>query len=329
MRLSQWRGRLTATLSYSSMTQDDELLPPTIGSGVIGSSFTGLNLDPWNGIDALSTTSADAEIENLLVHTRLTLNPANKLRLSAEFRYRDEDNKTDYAALNPLTGEYGYIALDGGLGAIFTTRTGIFDPAQPGSRVRFRNIPFEKDEMLVNLEADYRISTKTKVTASYKRDETEHKFREFNNIDEDSFRLQLTHRGMNWGSVRLSYEYADRDGDTYNFNPYEPFYTSSLASFQPRFVEGNAPHTLSALRKYDIAGRNANVFDAKVNLIIGERTDLSFSGRYEDEDFNAEFGLRDTETVAANVEWNYHLAQNSSLFCVLFLSGTQTRCCKY
>ena len=38
-----------------------------------------------------------------------------QLRFDFEVRNRNEDNKTNYVAFNPLTGQYGYIALDGGL----------------------------------------------------------------------------------------------------------------------------------------------------------------------------------------------------------------------
>ena len=34
----------------------------------------------------------------------------------------NEDNRTNYVAFNPLTGQYGYIAIDGGL-APFQSQT--------------------------------------------------------------------------------------------------------------------------------------------------------------------------------------------------------------
>jgi hypothetical protein len=225
-----------------------------------------------------------------------------KLRLSAELRYQDEENKTEYTAVNPLTGEYGYPALDGGLGAAIPPRSGIFDPAQPGSRVRFRNVPFEKDTLSLGAEVDYRLSRGTKLIGSYHREEARHRYRERRRMEEDRFGLQLTHRRMGWGTVRLSYQYADRRGDEYNSNPYEPFFTSSLPEFTEPFPDGRLPHTLSALRKFDLASRAAQSLDAKINIIIGDRMDLMLSGRYEQEDFAAEFGLQDSETIKANLE---------------------------
>ena len=313
-QLPMWRGRVSASVSYNKMQQDSELLPPTIGSGFIGSPATGIDLDLWNGLDALSSKTADAEIDNLLLHMKITMNPMSTLRLSAEFRYQDQDNKTDYTALNPLTGEYGYPALDGGLGAVIPTRSGIFDPTLPGSRVRFRNVPFEKDTKFLAVETNYRLTQKTKLSASYEREETDYSYREVEQVDEDRLRLQLTSRHMGLGTVRVSYEYSDRSGDGYNFNPYEPFYTSSLPEFVAPFADGNVPHTLSALRKYDLADRDAQTIDARVNVIIGDSMDLILSGRYQDEDFDADFGLKNTKTVAANVEWNYQFALNGSLY---------------
>ena len=312
--LPVWRGRITASASYSSMRQDEALLPPTISSGLLNAGGRLIDLDLWNTVDALSARHADAEINHLPGSTKLTVQPTRKLKLTASLRFRDEDNKTDYSAFNPLTGDYGYIALDGGLGAVFATRSAVFDPSLPGSRVRIRNVPFEKDEFSAELGASYRVSSKTKLGLSYRHVEIDHAFRERSTVEDDAFRIQLTQRGFPRGSLRVAYEFVRRTGDEYNSNPYEPFYSSSLPGFTPRFPDGNAPHTLSALRKLDLASRDRHLVDVKLQWVLSDASDLSVGGRWEQDNLVADYGLRDTETASLNAEWSLHLATNSTVY---------------
>ena len=300
--LPWWRSRITGSLSYSLSRQNDALIAPTITTGTIGAPANPINLDLWNNPGSLSTDSANAELESLDLHTKVTLKPLSEMNLSGEFRYRDQDNKTEYTALNLLTGEYGYIALNGGLDGLAPAFSAIYDPARPGSRVRIRNVPFDKDTLSFRLGAQYRIANRTKVGAFYERDEFQYSHREVDEVVDSRYRLQLTQRNTGLGTVRLSYEYVDRDGDDYNPNPYEPFYSSSLPDFTPRFTDGDPPHTLSAMRKYDIADKGVHKIDAKVNTIIFDHMDIALSGSYEHEDYDADFGLNATESATATVK---------------------------
>jgi MtrB/PioB family decaheme-associated outer membrane protein len=309
-----WRGRFTATASYSRMRQDEALLPPTISSGVVTAGGTVIDLDFWNTVDALSQRSANAAIDHLLGRLRLVLQPARKLRLTGELRYRDEDNDTDYTAYNPLTDQYGYVSLDGGLAGIIATRSAVFDPNLPGSRVRVRNIPYEKDEFSAEIRGDYRLSGRTKIGLSLRRNEFDYAHRERSKIEDDIYRIELTQRGLLRGSLRLGYEYLRRDGDPYVPNPYEPFYSSSLPGFTPRFAEGQLPHTLSSLRKYDLADRDSHAADARLILVLTDAADLSLNARWEKDNLKADYGLRDAETSSANAEWNYRFAQNANVY---------------
>jgi MtrB/PioB family decaheme-associated outer membrane protein len=309
-----WNARFTTTLSWHTMNQDDQLLAPAIGAGIIGFPGNVIDRDLWNTREALSMQNAAAEIETFLTHIRLITNPHRNLRLTGEFRYQDQDDNTEYLAFNPLTGQFGYPALDGGLGVFFPGNSGIFNPALPGSRVHYRNIPFEKDTLGFSIEADYRLLSATRLLARWEHQQDDYSYREVNQVKDNVFRLQLSHRDNNLGTLRVSYEYADRRGDSYNSAPYDSFYSISLPDYITPFPGGNLPHTLSSLRKYDLADRDRHKLDVKVNVTLHERMDFIISGSYENEDYKAQHGLRESETATANLEGNYQLAANISAY---------------
>lgn len=314
MGLPFWRSRFTTSVSYNQSSQNDLLVPPTIATGASGTPTFPINLALWNTPGALSTDRADAEIEALDLHAKITVNPASRLNLVGEFRYRDQDNHTDYTAYNPLTGEYGYITMDGAPGAFGPLFSGIYFPSVPGSRVRFKSMPFDKDSVFLTAGADYSLFDSTEVSAYYEREAMRYSFQEVDEVVDNRYQFRLTHRQTGLGTLRLSYEYAERDVDDYNPNPYEPFYTSSLPTYVSQFPGGGVLHAMSAMRKYDVAGKQTHTFNAKATVIIGDKMDLMLSGSYADDDYDADYGLNESQSVTANVEWNYQFALNGSLY---------------
>lgn len=149
------RGRLSGNVSWARAEQDDDLLPPTVNSGV---TLSGIDLTLWNTADALSRRSADVRIDTLNYQLGLRLVPWSRLTLSAKFKYRDEDNDTRYTALNPLTGEFGYIIEDG---AHERGGVGVFRPGISTNPFHFRSIPFAHSRALFDVDANYRINRKT------------------------------------------------------------------------------------------------------------------------------------------------------------------------
>ena len=308
--LPYWNSRVTTSMSYTQSLQNDVLIPPTITSGTVGSPPFIFNYDLWNTVDALSTDRAGAETQSLMVHSRLSMNPTPRLSLAGEFRYDDQDNETRYTAYNPLTGEYGYIAMDGGYGPL------VFDPDSAGSRarIRFRSIPFEKDLIHLAGNADYQWSEDTEIGVGIEREAMDYSMRELEEVIDDRYRLSLIHRVPGSGTLRMSYEYSERTGDDYEPNPYEPYYTSSLPNYIPRFPDGQIVHTLSAMRKYDIAGRSGHTLEIKYNWIVSENMDLMVGGKYLDIDYKGDYGLNAARSLAANLEWNYQIALNRTVY---------------
>ena len=213
-----------------------------------------------------------------------------------------------------MTGEFGHLALDGGLGGFFGFERGIYDPDLPGSRVHIRSIPFEKNSLLLALGADRQLGRHSRLNLSFEHETINRPNRERENSDENRLEFALSNRSLSWMTARVSYEFADRAGDEYDFNPYEPFYSSSLPDYLPLFEDGEVPHTLSALRKFDLADRIRHLLNARLNFLLRQDLDAFFSIHYSDENFATQFGLTTSEAFSLNLELNHHVSKRARVF---------------
>jgi len=310
-------GRFTTTVSWSRMYQDDDLIPPTVNSGIVApGSSNEVNLDLWNTSEALAQRTGDAEVYTLLVNSDLRLQPWKQLRLGARVRYYDHDNRTDYTAMNGLTGQIGYIAEDGALAVGTPQFNRVFEPGRPSDDWRYRSTPYGYDEITVEGTADYALRPKTSLGFCYTWQRMGYDHRERDHTDENRIRVDVESRQIPWATVRLSYEYADRSGSSYDSDPYRSYYVSSLPGFTP-FRNPLPPFTLPELRKYDLADRRQERADLRVNFLLGEVMDLSVIGQYLDADYDVDYGLDYERRGSVNLEW--HLQPSPKLD--LYLSG--------
>jgi hypothetical protein len=112
----------------------------------------------------------------------------------------------------------------------------------------------------------------------------------------------------------MSYEYANRDGDQDNFNPYGEFFTSSLPGYIPGGANGFLPHTLADLRKFDLSDRKQHLFNARMKFQIRSDMDLFLSAQWQDNDYQSDFGLNDDSSAQLNAEWSYRLSARGSAY---------------
>ena len=285
------RGRVTGGASVSRMTQNDDLIAPTVNSGTLG----GINLADWNTTGALSQKTAGARIDTLLAHLGGSFSPFRDLSLQAKLRHFEQDNKTSYAAFNPQTGQTGYLGNDGGINNIVPNN--LF-------RAQIRSIPFEYKRDNYSLEGDYRLLRRTNVTLGYERENTTNAHREYGKTGEDRVRLGLNNRDIPQATLRLSYEHANRSGDAYNFNPNSPYYSGTSVS--------GAPAGLADLRKYDIADRRQHILNARVTFLVARDMDLAVSGKYVDNEYGAAYGRLDEQRGTFNVEWSWQPAPRTT-----------------
>lgn len=313
-----WNGTLSLTASGATMRQNDDLLAPVTCNG-IGGIFIAPGADytfdcaDWNTPAALSQRTADARIDTQMVDLRAVFRPTSSFGWRASLRHYEEDNKTDYLAYNPLTGQYGYISENGSQGSVVPGETGIFDPGNPlyaSYVVPIRNVPFEYTQTTAELGADWWLGRHSLgATYSFDRNEPEH--RERTRIDEQRLMLSWLYRLRTGGTLRLSYEIADRTGDAYNYDPYHAFKSISL----PGFVVppgGLTAHTTSAMRKYDISDRRQEKMRAIMIHPLGLAATISATvyGNYND--YDAAIGRRGTWTTGGTLQWDYQPTEKTT-----------------
>jgi opacity protein-like surface antigen len=294
------------------MRQDDDLVAPTVNSGFVGfGGFNGADLAQWNDGSALPRKSADAQVDTLLLNTRLHLRPLAALRLQAKIRYFDRQSHTRYTAFNPSTGELGYIAEDGALNVFDLSR--VFVPGTPTDDFRYRSSPYGHQKFEYEFRADYQVLGRTAISARYRREEIDRKERERDETREDQARVSLTSRDVGWATLRASYEYRDRDGSSYDSFPNQEDYVSSLDGFTS-FLGVLPPNTLADLRKYDLADRKRHEAKLSANLLPSEVFDLSIVGRFVDEDFGAGYGLEEVRRGSVNLDLNYQPSPSAQAY---------------
>jgi MtrB/PioB family decaheme-associated outer membrane protein len=285
------RGRLSGGVSISRMTQNDALIPHTVNSGVVG----GTDLADWNTVASLSQRTASARIDTRLLHLTGAFSPLQDLTLQARLRHYDEDNRTSYTSFNPLTGQFGYLGLDGANNVNIA----------PGfNRIPIRGIPFAQRRDNYGLEADYRLLRRTNVTLGYEREDQRLERREHGKTEEGRWRAALSNRDFERATIRVSYEHARRAGDGYNFDPNAFYYADA----------GNVPATLAQLRKYDIGDRTQNVLNGRVNFLVARDMDLALSARVVDNDYHGAYGRLGERKAGFNADWSWQPAPGTTAY---------------
>jgi MtrB/PioB family decaheme-associated outer membrane protein len=275
------RARLTGGISLTHMSQNDALIPHTV------------DVTNWNTTAALSQASAGARIDTLVLHVGGSITPLRDLTLHAKARFYDEDNSTRYSAFNPLTGQSGYIGLDGGINNVVPAFL----------RVQLRGVPFEQHKDNYSAEADYRAARHTNLTLGYGREDIERPYREAKKTTEDRWRIAANNRDLAWATLRLSYEQARRSATEYNHDPNSAFYAPGLA---------NAPATLAELRKHDLAERKQQILNGRVNFLLSTAMDFAVSGKVVNNHYHAAYGRLGERIGAFNLDWSWQPGPRSS-----------------
>jgi MtrB/PioB family decaheme-associated outer membrane protein len=304
-------GQFTAVVSVGRMRQNDDLLPPTVNDNILN-SFGGDTLVPtsanWASTDALSQKTANARIDTALGDFGLSVRPTEDLTLRAKLRYYDENNLTDYTAFNPLMGQYGYVALDGALSLFGNGYSGIYNPAgaRQNNAIHYKSIPTSYHKINSTLAADYNLSRLTVASLALDREEIFRDHRERDRTTEDRIKVSMNTRAIEDGTLRLSYEYANRRGSEYNFDPYKEFY----------IVEPiNYVHTLAQLRKFDLSDRSQHILNARFNYMLRQDMDVFVSLQHKQVDNRADYGRIGGERAETlNLEWNYSPSPVSSFY---------------
>ena len=314
-------GEASLTASMGQMKQNDPLLAPMNCQGQFGIDLspTGSPVNPflfdcddWNTTAALSQTRADLKIDTSLVAARIVLLPARRITMRGDLRYERQDYRGDYLAFNPLTGQYGYVAENGAQGSVVPDEIGFWDATlSPSVKTRIRNLALDKDTLEASLGADWRLSNYDTLGATWTYARTDRDHREVATVDDNVLRLTWANRRLDRVTLRANYTWLRRSGDPYDYDPYEFTFSTSLPGYVPP-AGGAAPHTVEELRKYDVSSRDQHKISLMATLAATDDMTLSASVRAESNDYDAELGREDYDTLGATLQWEWQVSPTSS-----------------
>ena len=265
-------SRLSATVAYGLMEQDETLLPYSTSS--LGSATA------FDSTGILPRTNADAEIDTLLFNADYSINPIERLNLRAFVRYYDLDNKTPQS-------NWWYVTDD-------TRGTG--NPSYKNKRV---NLAYSFDQTNYGLDTSYNLPFwRTTLGLGYERGDIDREFREAN-TEENMLKASLKTRPTDWLTLRAKYLYGDRDGGDYNNTVTAQSYWYALADAgtdrdNPQFSFSNHPD----MRKFDVSDRERDQFDLAATVMPKAGLDLTASYRYRKDDYAS--GVAATQPLLAS-----------------------------
>lgn len=335
-----WNGRITALASWASSRQDDALKPSMDAPGLVVNGVAG---GQWNTTNSLSRTSAGARFDSRLVDLGLALNPASGLDVKLRARHNATDNKTEYWACNPLTGQWGRVINDGSGLAIVSNFAGtppwptgaqycnlqtlLANTAANGNvpsagNAAIRNIPWDYKQTQWTANADYRLGARSSVNASYEREVMRRDNRERERTWEDKFKVGYVNRVVGAGTLRLSQGFERRRGTEYVGDVYEQFVSGSLGGLPATGNGSSWVHVLASFRKYDLADRDQAVTNARFNYPLLDTLDGAVSAHYRDIDYPDSAHGRDSHRIGSlNLELTYQPTPKLSAFGFLGLQS--------
>ncbi len=309
-------GEIALTAAAGRMAQNDRLIAPIDCEGVFGIGLAGsLDLGPqnpflhdcadWNSPAALSRERAGMRIDTALVDGRFVLRALANLRVRGGLRFHREDYRDTYLAFNPLTGEYGYVAENGAQGSVVPGEIGFWNAStSPSVNTRVRSLPLDRQTTEADLGADWTPGTRNTIGATLRVRRYEPTNRERRRVDTPSFKLSWVNRSLDALTLRTSIGVLRQDGDRYVSDQYGFTYSRDL----PGFVEpagGLLPHTVEALRKYDVGSRDETRFDVSATIMPRDDMTLSASMRGQRNDHDAELGRRGYDLWSASLQWEW------------------------
>lgn len=275
--------RITGTLSYGVMTQDEGFLPYTVNPGLAAPL-------------GLPRSSLDGKIENTLLDLGLNMRPLPKLYLKASYRYDDRDNRTPQA-------QYSYIGGDSQNQGAAT------------DKVR-TNLPVSSTQHTFKLDGDYAIAPGTKLRGQYEYDNIDRTFQAVSKVEQHAFSAELRRIMSELFTGGLRYTYSTRDGSGYDCS------VPVLASYAtvPTIVFPALGQTVNCdnhplQRKYHLADRDQNRIKAFGSMTPSETTSLHLAvDYYKDKYDDSPLGLTDMTGWSATADGSWMIRENVSSF---------------
>jgi len=180
-----WKTRYMGTVAYTTMEQNDTLLPYTI--------------NPNAPALALPTTSARAKINTLLINNKLNTQFSDSVSTSLRYRYYDLDNQTPEWLINQYIMGDSVTATPGGGG--------------------LRALAYAYTKQNGSAAVNWRATDKVTVGGELGWERWDRERRSVNVTDEYSGKVTLDAHLTGRAQLRSSYQYSQRRFDSYDLGP--------------------------------------------------------------------------------------------------------------
>ena len=249
-------SRLTATLSYGRLEQNETLLPYSY------------NIDQI-AVKALPRATADALVTTTNLTADYVLSPVPRLNLRAFYRRFDLDNGTPSSRWQYVTSDTSN--LNGTVSYV-------------NKRV---SLPYAFGRQNVGVDATWRLPQRSSLTVGYEFEGIGRDHREAD-TNEHLVRTTWRTRATGWASVQARYVQRVRDGGVYdNEVTHEGYwYSSSEANDfnNPALTFDNHPD----MRRFDVSDRQRREVDVRLSLTSADTVALSAYVRYRKDDFESD-----------------------------------------
>lgn len=252
--------RLTGTLGYSRMDQDEAFLPYTINTAA---QTPGTTLSVPN---ALPRSSLDGSIRNTLFDLSFFTRPIAKTTLRANYHYNKHDNRTP-------SDVYAYVGGD------TTNQDPVVSQSVNSTRIR-RNLPPGTTENKFKIDGDYEIFRRTLLRGwyEYKRTDYEESAVELRaKTDNNQIGAELRRVMSEYFTGAIRYARDERRGSDFSVSrPYIGSYTAAVVAATP------FPDNVPTLRQYFVSDYDKNLVRAIGTFVPMERVSIDLRADWYD-----------------------------------------------
>ncbi|MGB5520039.1 MAG: MtrB/PioB family decaheme-associated outer membrane protein [Gammaproteobacteria bacterium] len=258
-----YNSRLTGVLSTGRMTQNQDFLPYSVNSTTADLPRSSLDGEAW-------LTTAQLKLSSV---------PLTRLRLNAELRYNERDNKTPVST-------YNYVIIDS------------------GQTATAENTPYSYENSRFNLDANYRFNALTSLRGGYKYNQMKRENSHRAKTEENTLFAKWKVKPVSHVDVELYGEAGSRDGSDFviptGTNPALRKY--NLAD-RDRTMVGAAVDYMATERLYLHARADYNKEDYK-NTVVGlteaTRPVVTLDFSYQVRDNISTYGYYTYETIESS-----------------------------
>jgi len=258
-----YNSRLTGVLSTGRMTQNQDFLPYSVNSTTADLPRSSLDGEAW-------LTTAQLKLSSV---------PMTRLRLNAELRYNERDNKTPVST-------YNYVIIDS------------------GQTATAENTPYSYENSRFNLDANYRFNALTSLRGGYKYNQMKRENSHRAKTEENTLFAKWKVKPVSHVDVELYGEAGSRDGTDFviptGTNPALRKY--NLAD-RDRTMVGAAVDYMATERLYLHARADYNKEDYK-NTVVGlteaTRPVVTLDFSYQVRDNISTYGYYTYETIESS-----------------------------